>query len=392
MAPKAPGWFCGRAPSLPRLTLALAAALVGLWIGKLTLAAAMLHQDPLQASRLDPGNASAIAAAARQSMEAGKVAQARRDAIAALRRDPTAVAAVQTLGITARDPATARGWLDYAERLSRRELQTNLWAIEYYVARSDTAAVLRRYDLALRTSVSARDTLFPILGQAIADPTVARALVTRLAAAPFWKDAFLDFVAADERTAPLQAARFLATVRQHGMAIPPAGLSALVFRALNAGRPDIAWYAYSLKRPSADRRRSRNPNFAEQLDNPAMFDWTMADDGGILARIVREGTGSFLEVEASPGAGGLAAQQFQMLPPGAYQLRVAGQSGPAKAVTWTLTCEDGTDLARVAGQGSARATVPPGCRRQSLKLDVYAGDLPDGVHARFAHASIVPAA
>ncbi|MFV3517295.1 hypothetical protein ACNJD8_22045, partial [Mycobacterium tuberculosis] len=100
------------------------------------------------------GRIGALLSAALSSTEVDKATRERSDRIArqALVQDPTAVAAVATLGINAQlrgDTGPARRIFAYANQLSRRDLRTQLWAIEDAVSRNDIPGVLNNYDIAL---------------------------------------------------------------------------------------------------------------------------------------------------------------------------------------------------------------------------------------------------
>lgn len=96
-------------------------------------------------------------------LETARRREADRLARLALRQDPTAVAALATLGLNAQirgDTNSARRYFAYSDKLSRRSLTTRLWAIEDAVARDDIPAALRNYDVALRTSAIRTRTAF----------------------------------------------------------------------------------------------------------------------------------------------------------------------------------------------------------------------------------------
>ena len=116
----------------------------------------------------------------------------------ALLQDAMAVQAVTALGLQAQlrgDTAKARLLFDYANTLSRRDLQVQLWTIEDAIARGDIPRTLHEYDVALRTSKAAPDLLFPVLSGAISEGEVRRNLVKTLAKRPQWANDFVSYVA-----------------------------------------------------------------------------------------------------------------------------------------------------------------------------------------------------
>ena len=380
------------------LALALGVAALGGWVGAQTLGMQLAATNLASATRLNGGSAQVLAARAAGLVEAGQLRAALAPAREALRRDPTAVAAVQAIGLNAQaagDGAGADRALAFAERLSRRDLQTHLWAIERHVARGDTAAALREYDLALRASAPASDLLFPILGAAITDRAIAGGLAGRLTGAPIWRDAFLSFLARDPRIAPSTAVGFLEAARARRVRAPAADLAVLVNRSLDVRDPRIAWRAYMLENPSADAHRVRDPGFAAVSQDPTAFDWTLADEGGISA----QGGTSGLTVAAGSGTAGSVAQQSQLLPPGSYRPVIVASRSNGGSLTVSLDCSNGAELARVAVPGGATRRVvgppvliSPGCPMQVLRLAVDASDAAEGLDATIRRVELLPIA
>lgn len=379
---------------------ALAAA--ALWVGANSLGTAVAKSNIDLAASLNPGSASILGNRSRRMIESGRIEAATVLAQKALRRDATDIAAVRTMGLAAQasgNASRAKAMLDYAKRLSRRDLQTHLWAIEDHVARGETGEVLQEYDLALRTSLPARDILFPVLANAVSDRVIARGLVLRLRNAPLWRDAFLTFVASDERVAPVTAVTFLRAAQASGVAAPPEGLAVLVARSLDANAEELAWAAYALKRPTADRRLVRDATFKATPKAPSAFDWTLSNDGSIFSQAVEQDGSGRLEVEAGAGSAGVAAQQVQALPPGRYRLAVdVGPVPQGASLIWTVTCRNGPELTKltVAGSGtrphvSNSFTVPDACRVQTLMLFADAGESPEGLRTAINRIEVVPA-
>ncbi|MFV3464693.1 hypothetical protein ACNJFH_21305, partial [Mycobacterium tuberculosis] len=95
----------------------------------------------------------------------GSYARAWRLAQAALQRDPMSVRAVSTLAFLAAEKGNAvqaARLLAYSERLSRRDLPTQLALIETKVQANDVVGALVHYDRALRTSKTSEAILVPV--------------------------------------------------------------------------------------------------------------------------------------------------------------------------------------------------------------------------------------
>lgn len=390
-----------------RALLAGAAAGIG-WISAVHSSGyALRTADPARAHALAPtdGRVTAQLAQRLSGAEASPADRARADRLArrALRQDATAVAAVSTLGINAQirgDTAGARRLFGYAGHLSRRDLQSQLWAVEDAVARGDVPGALRHYDLALRTSRRAADLLFPILASALAEPSVRRALVGALAAEPPWAASFVTY-AAGNGPDPRATASLLLALRRAGVPVPEEAGAALI-GTLTAGKfYEQAWAYYALTRSGVDRRRSRDPRFTADPAFPSPFDWTPIDEGGVSVTIQTGDRGGLVDFSAPASVGGTLLRQLQLLPPGDYRLagRSVGVTEPAETSPfWALTCADGRELGRIAVPNSTRAngvfagrfTVPTGCPVQTLALVARPSDAVGGLSGRIDRAYLVP--
>lgn len=304
-----------------------------------------------------------------------------RFALTALRQDPTAVVAVSTLGIDAHvrgDITRARRLFGYAERLSRRDFQTQLWALEDAVGRGDIDGALRHYDIALRTTRNAPEILFPVLALAIADPAIRAALVRTLAARPSWGTSFTEY-AAGEGSDPRAMASLLLMLRRAKTPVSELASAAVVNALVTKRYPDAAWAYYATVRFGVDRRISRDPRFMADLVHPSPFDWAPINDAGTVTSIQRGADGGVVDFSAPSGIGGPLLQQMQVLPPGRYRLRghTTDIDQPAESSPyWLLACREGRELGRVAIPNSTTANgnfggvfdVPVDCPVQMLML------------------------
>lgn len=324
---------------------------------------------------------------------------------AALRRDPTAVSAAATLGVVAlaqNDTAKARRLLAYAQLLSRRNVQTQLWSIEDMVARNDVPGALRWYDIALRTKPELSDVLYPVLAQASHDPTIRTALARTLAGKPLWADSYVGYAAA-QKSDPQSTAALFVGLRARGVTIPASAQASVVDVLLDGGSVDEAWRYYSAIHPEATRARSRDPRFAAMLETPSAFDWTTLSDNSLAASIQRTRDGGVFDFSAPASIGGPVLQQVQLLPAGTYRLsgHSDGIAQDARALPyWTLTCRaDERELGRVAVPNSAQAggnfagmlTVPANCPVQTLTLFAQASDAIGGTSGQIDRVVLAPA-
>ena len=324
----------------------------------------------------------------------------------ALREDATAVGAAATLASTAKisgQAARSDRLFAYAERLSRRNLATQLWEIENSVARGDIAGALRHYDIAFRTNAKARELLFPVLSNATDDPEIRAELVATLSLRPLWSDSFLSYVATVGPD-PRGSALLFTGLRHAGVSIPRAAQSQLVTTLIARNLYSDAWAAYASGRSTGSSQHSRDPDFTAAVgdDSPAPFDWVPVTTPVISASAQRSGTKGLLVFSTGASVAGVLAQQLQVLQPGDYHLsgRSIGVDQPdASRPYWTLRCQpDGRDLGRVPLPNSAQANgafagnfrVPLACPSQMLALIAQPSESDSGVSGQIERVELVP--
>lgn len=320
----------------------------------------------------------------------------------ALARDPTAVAAVRTLGyVTDARGNHARAFklMNQALAINRRDLLTHLWLIEHYVARGDTAHALDQYDVALRTAAAAHTLLLPILVQAASDPEIRRPLAGILAKEPIWAPIFVrEFTASGT---PVDAVVDLQQLMARaGKPYSAQQTQDLAVRLVAEERFDLAARLLG---------RDRNP--ATVIDGkfefkapPGVFGWQLQSgyDLGSSADVSPTGNGHVLSIFASPGEAGEVARQLLILKPGRYQLSTVARGLVALPQTqgrWAVTCggRAGREVGGVALQGGKGAVrtrsefeVPAsGCAAQWLTLNISPfGD--NGIQAQLDEIDIQP--
>lgn len=371
------------------LTLLVAGALawltVGVGMANLTRAA-----RPATALSLYPFDARAKANMSEKGgvLLAGNralAADVERLARSALSRDPTVVDAWRMMGVVAalrEDGPRATQTLRFAERISRRDLPVQLWLIEDMVGRDDVAGALRHYDIALRTSPTSRQLLFPILIAASAEPNVARPLAGILAANPPWRSEFTYSLSQAERssdTLPFLVRHLATTQSERDILIP------MVQKLATAGDYRNAWQVYTILKqaPARTPEPIRDGGFAA-VPAVAPFDWFMVNEGAIRGeRRVRDNSGedAALFVSVESGAAGEGARQLLLLAPGSYQVSAVIGSvpeTPAARVSVRVACAGATsrvlgetDVAPTQIGGASQRltfTVPAGCPAQVLAI------------------------
>jgi hypothetical protein len=346
----------------------------------------LARADPVRAAPMGMSDGRTIAAAAwqRVSQSPNKETRAQAADLArkALRLDPTATDALETLALIAQlenDPAKVGPLHSYSLALSRRQVRSHLWAIEEAVSQGDVKLALHRYDLALRVSEAAQINLFPVLASAAREPLVRRELVNVLASNSGWGGRFLTYVSENSSSAP-SAASLFAEARDKGVAIGRGRWVNLVTGLIAQGEYEQAWAGYRQLNPRVDRSRARDPRFTREPDSP--FEWTtVSDQMGISASLLAQKGGGRFEVAVSPGSRATALRQLLLLPSGGYRLSgdgelVAGEETPR--AYWLVMCKTGRELTRIPIRVQAGGklgfdgivAVAPDCPVQELRLDI----------------------
>lgn len=377
------------------------AALAGLTVSS-GLAMASRGAEAELVAKLAPYNAFAQTALARDLVQVD-AAQAEVAARKALWLDPTRASAAGTLGLAlVQRGEVNRGmsFLDYSERISRRDLQVQLWGIELAAERGDIAAALHHYDIALRIGPDAPDLLFPTLANAISDPLVRTALAKLLVSEVPWKFSFFSYLA--PRTPDIvSAARLADAIYLGGGQVPILQANVLIQRLIEAGNVDLAWTTYAHAHPRVSRLGLRNGTFELEAEYPSVLDWTLENLGQSWAEIVPGGEGNELGLFAQAGTGGTVARQTLLLAPGPHRISFKAKQTEGNSLgdsTVRISCPPSGSALVEARLLPARETrgetfsVPSNCRSQLLEVVLYSGASDGAVSGTIDDIAIEPLA
>lgn len=391
-------WMAGGRAWPLRIGIAIALLVLAVFVVRHSLAYSMRGQAPEMALGLAPYDArvQAIAAEALQTPEASREDQlrAKRLATNALRRqllNPSALATLAMEALARGDLRRSRAIANYSQRISRRDLRTQIFLIEDAVAANDISGALRHYNIALSTVRTAPGILFPILRGAVDDPAIREPLARLIIERPEWANNFIEDIA-ENGANPVTAAALFARLHQLRYPIPPSADATLSAALVAQGNIDAAWRYYAATRTNAHRDRNRNPRFEESPALPGPFDWKGTSDDG-LSILSEPGA---VEYQVSGGRSGPLLSQMQVLPPGQYrfQTQVASVQGADKERPyWTVTCTDGPELMRSTlpkGDGAMDTSfaVPAGCASQQLTLTAPPPDDLNDLSGRIMRAEI----
>lgn len=293
-------------------------------------------------------------------------AEASALAESALLRDPTVIPAWRTLALSRMgDPARTVRLFRLMDRMSHRDIATQLWLIEENVRRNDVPGALRHYDYALRTTPAAADALLPILADATASDAIVAPLAAMLRTDPPWRQSYF-FVLAQRASAGGPVLRLFHALGTRRLLPRDDIIATLIDRVALLGDFGSARDLYRLARPAVPWSNLRNGGFAGAASF-STFEWSPSNAPGISADQITlpdAGDGSVLEIRAEGGSGGIATQQTLILGPGRYQL--TQQSGllpdvPRAELSWRIVClnRERTVIAEIpipaSGQNAASA-------------------------------------
>ncbi|WP_241656586.1 hypothetical protein [Sphingomonas oligophenolica] len=378
--------------TVARLLSGATALVLIIVVARISLAMVLVSSDPITALKLNPALPAALASQAYDDISSSPSRAGTERAIlatrAALNRDPMSATAAANLGLALDikgDRTTAIKLIDYSEALSRRNLVTQLWLIEYWVSKGDVPRTLFHYDVAMRTSRAAPGLLFPVLVSATNDAALIAPLAQVLAKQPEWSSQFIQQLVQSGVNLP-NIAQLFVDLKRSGKPAADRALATLIDRLIAVESYDAASRLYLTYRPSVTSLGIRDGEFVLARPEPTAFDWNFPEAEGLSADI-RDGA---LHVDAAPATGGVVARQLVRLLPGAHLIR--GQSMGftevgENAPYLTLKCVgSGLEAGRVMLESSDKPqridwsfAVPTGCTAQLLEVVLQPVDAAGGV-------------
>ena len=361
-----------------RAAIGFAALVLCYFAATLALASTERRLHPAAALRAAPYDAQALAGAAYASLQVDQspaaLTRSAQMATQALAREPINVAALRTLGLIAAirgDVIGAQARFAMVERLSRRDLATQLWWIEFEVARGSVPGALTYFDEALRTSPQSADILLPILASAVQEAPIATALAPFLASRPSYFRQF--FIQASDTTPDIaQVSRIGRTLLNRLDPDDQDLINRIILRYGRDGKYDNAWRVFVW----ASGRQPENNVVNGDFDSPTplrLFNWSPTENDALTAEISpRDGSNSlYLIARVSRG---LATRQLVRLSAGRYQLSaIVGDVPDARIDRPTIGIACAKDDKPVLNQVSFPPTAAASGIRLTAQFDVTAG-------------------
>jgi hypothetical protein len=368
-------------------------------------------KDPALAYRYAPDRPRAAALYADQlhfesGGKMGEWAKIARQSLVAEALNPRAIRLIQANLDLSGARRSKPSLLDLSEKLTRRDLGTQLALIETAAKGNDLASVLRHYDIALTTDDNMGTVLFPLLASAASDRSVLAGLASLLQHDRPWKWAFLNYAA-------FRPESFDATVLLLEMIGPlPSNdqvhtLEGHLLKALIDARRFTEARAFYLKLPGAPLSLLESVALESSLGKenfrPIAWDVETASavdaqiDGALGGRIAPE-----LNIRASFGPTSIVAHKLVYLRPGIYRLametRFSGFENGGLA-NWNISCvaHDGAQSIGGITKGdgadkwimqSTEFQVSDRCEAVNVSLLINAGDSQRDSIASFRRLSV----
>lgn len=303
-------------------------------------------------------------------------------ASAVLQREPISVAAARVAALSAGaygDSATSRRLLTYAERLSRRDLGTQVGLIEYAAADGNLPIALHHYDTALRSGEKAAQLLLPVLIEASHSSQVAEPLGRILLRNPRWRVRFAFSLVTSHPWAPTFTSLLIASRLNPADPVEHELLTRAVNGLVQQNAVTDAAQLYERAMRSRLNNTIRNGDFSAE-DRVPPFDWNIVDEpglSGIKGPIDTVPPRNALSLSADPGRSGVVASQLTLLRPGHYRIRfLTGATSSSNQPDLSLTCNgSNSPLLRLAfpvtdkpRRVEADFAIPSNCASQWLAI------------------------
>lgn len=315
-----------------------------------------------------------------------------RNAVRVLRHNPleadvVRVAALASVGMGA-DLQTVRVRMHLSERVSGRDLATQMWLLEDAVMQGKVPEVLQHYDRALSVHPRSQAQLYPVLAGAISDRNIRLALAPYIRANRPWAYDYAGY-AVDKAEDSADVADLL-MLSGGSRAVPknrPLETMMLV-KLVTDARIDVAVrYARSMVPAGKGQAVMTDFRLSEPTMDPDLrpFTWSTTEDLSIRSTFDRsEG----LTAVAGGGIGGVAADRVMVLQPGRWRFaqKVSlPRLSPMMDATWTAACLTPEGPRTVWTQAipqhpgdqsyQSMLYIPPGCLATRFRLTVRGADV-----------------
>jgi hypothetical protein len=346
--------------------------------------------SPARALAFDPADSVAHDALAITALDARKLGEAHRQAIAALAGSPIDQSALTVAAVSGPD-AQQSALLALTAGLGWRDLPTQVLLARQGIRQGNAELFAQRFDAYERQSTGS-SSILPLLDQYIGNVVVQAAILPRLVADPSWRDPYLSGLSNNDPG--LVAARKALLVKLSGTERPAdrGELRAFVSSLNTAGfRPDAydVWRHF-MAAPDAWSGLLYDGAFRHVGGDTSSFpyEWTLHDADGAYATVELNDRISQLHVHSEGLAQGALVTQNIRLAAGSYRfslranLQDGAPEGRSSDFAISLRCgsnkellegPDGLGLPVNAGGGRFPFVVPANCDEQLMTIGATPG-------------------
>jgi hypothetical protein len=275
-----------------------------------------------------------------------------------------------------------------AQRRDPRSLAAAYFLADHYVRTGNAVGGIRQVAILARLTPGGAQSVAPYLAAYAQNRSNWPLLRVLFRSDPGMRDAGLTALAKD----PANADTVVALTDAAHRTASASWLSPMLASLVNAGQYDRArsiWVSVSSAR--LDRGELLFDSGFSQSAPPPPFNWDLTSSTVGLAE---RRPGGNLHAMFYGQEDGVLARQLLVLPPGSYRLsmRLFGGSSHPEALSWSLRCDKGQELARTGlDQAAARGwafQVPTGCAAQWLELNGSSSDMPQQSDATITRLSL----
>ena len=377
--------------------VALAALLVAVQVVRSAAVDAWFDSAPQQAAQAWPGHPDA-----ELSLGLTDIAKAMRDRKPvdprifmliddAATKAPLAVEPYLVHGVEANvagDTGAAERDFLAAQRRDPRSLAAAYFLADHYVRTGNAVGGIRQIAILARLTPGGAQSVAPYLAAYAQNRSNWPLLRALFRSDPAMGDAALTAMARDPANADTVVA-LTDVARRTASASWLSPMLASLVSAGQYGRARSIWASVSGAR--LDQRELLFDSRFSQSAPPPPFNWDLTSSTVGLAE---RRPGGNLHAMFYGQEDGALARQLLMLPPGTYRLsmRLLGGSAHPEALSWSLRCDKGQELARIGlDQAAARGwafQVPTGCAAQWLELNGSSSDMPQQSDATISGLSL----
>jgi hypothetical protein len=311
-----------------------------------------------------------------------------QDSISSYKSNGLNSRAVRQLGFLASnrgENAKAAALIASSEGMSRRDLGAQLWLVNAFAEKNDVKNALRHIDIGLRAIPESRALLFPILSNALSDPSFQRSFAPYILASPTWIASFIDYaLTKNVNIEILSQSIVLAGGLPNGydnQKLNMLMLDHLIDKGHYVEAKNYFVNTKGMKLSLLDRAELNSNSIDPRYGPLAWKAFQTVDAEGAIELGPKAGSYQ-LNVTTGSGQRRVVAQKLLYLSPGNYHLSAKYaflSGGKESAVHWEFQCPKGLGFTSIskavvtAKVEPVSLNIPSDCAAQYLKLIVVGG-------------------